>query len=758
MFRFKRLFSAFAVVLLSVGALTTLTAPAHALDGRDFVAGDIISDERFFDNGSMTQDQIQRFLSSQVSRCASSDSSLPCLPSLVTSTGERSSSANGCAGYSSEGWESSARILWKVAQSCRINPQVLIVMLQKEQGLVTSSRPSLRMYNAAMGANCPDTGPCAPNTLGFFNQVYQAAWQLRQYTYYPGSFRHRVGTVNVLFNPDSSCGSSPVNIRNQATANLYNYTPYQPNRAALDNLYGTGDRCSAYGNRNFWRIFSEWFGSPTARGTTPIDAVYESMGGRAGVLGDATSDYLSISSRTGSGTGRAYNGGSIYWTPRTGAAAVIEPFRAFYFGYGGATGSLGWPNSQSAALPGKSGAAAQSFTEGSVYTSDTTGIHSVMGEIRSHYFGWGGATGWLGYPTAEQEALVSRTGPSPATGTSQRFEYGRIVINPVTGSNAIPSAIDAEWSAAGGADSTLGWPTSGSLSYSANGGGTAVAFQGGSVYSSAAGTFAVAGEHLRAYFDAGGANGWLGWPTTSVICLANGQCWQHFQNASVVKTTSGTRVAIQAIEDLHASTGGDRGELGARTSGLIPISQNGGGSGQAYEKGSVYFTTRHGAWAVGGPIRDFYFRGGGATGELGFPIAAQKCDASWCSQEFMTGTVVSSRTDPQMTLISTPAIATVYAAQGGSIGSLGKPTSGVIRVAENGGGVAQAFENGSIYSSGLGTWAVSEPLRGSYFAQGGAAGTLGWPKGAMTCVADVCRQSFGGGSLELGSDGLVRRV
>ncbi|MBC7404826.1 MAG: hypothetical protein H7252_03970 [Cytophaga sp.] len=52
-------------------------------------------------------------------------------------------------------------------------------------------------------------------------------------------------------------------MENQATAGLYNYTPYQPNTAALANLYGTGDSCSAYGNRNFWRMFYDWFGSTT---------------------------------------------------------------------------------------------------------------------------------------------------------------------------------------------------------------------------------------------------------------------------------------------------------------------------------------------------------------------------------------------------------------------------------------------------------------------------------------------------------------
>ncbi|MEY4398046.1 MAG: hypothetical protein RLZ53_622, partial [Actinomycetota bacterium] len=39
---------------------------------------------------------------------------------------------------------------------------------------------------------------------------------------------------------------------------------YTPNTAALNNLWGTGDGCSAYGNRNFWRTFWTWFGSPVA--------------------------------------------------------------------------------------------------------------------------------------------------------------------------------------------------------------------------------------------------------------------------------------------------------------------------------------------------------------------------------------------------------------------------------------------------------------------------------------------------------------
>ena len=57
----------------------------------------------------------------------------------------------------------------------------------------------------------------------------------------------------------------PCYIQNQATANLYYYTPYQPNAAALRAGYGEGDGCSAYGNRNFYQYFTDWFGSTSGR-------------------------------------------------------------------------------------------------------------------------------------------------------------------------------------------------------------------------------------------------------------------------------------------------------------------------------------------------------------------------------------------------------------------------------------------------------------------------------------------------------------
>jgi hypothetical protein len=152
-----------------------------------------------------------------------------------------------------------------VALSCGINPQALLVLMQKEQGLITDPAPPQWKYDSATGSGCPDTAPCDPSSKGFFNQVYGAAQQFKKYRLNPDSYNYVAGRYNtILYNPNRACGSSSVYIENQATAGLYDYTPYQPNAAALANLGGSGDSCSAYGNRNFWVYFNNWFGPTTA--------------------------------------------------------------------------------------------------------------------------------------------------------------------------------------------------------------------------------------------------------------------------------------------------------------------------------------------------------------------------------------------------------------------------------------------------------------------------------------------------------------
>jgi putative cell wall-binding protein len=130
-----------------------------------------------------------------------------------------------------------------------------------------------------MGYGCPDNngGVCDANFYGLYNQLYKAAWQFKRYSTPDPWGNYQPGTEYIQYHPDSACGTQKVVVQNNATAALYNYTPYVPNAAALANLRTTGDGCSSYGNRNFWVFYNDWFGSPVT--TVPPGVTVERRAG-----------------------------------------------------------------------------------------------------------------------------------------------------------------------------------------------------------------------------------------------------------------------------------------------------------------------------------------------------------------------------------------------------------------------------------------------------------------------------------------------
>ncbi|MDO5672730.1 MAG: cell wall-binding repeat-containing protein [Actinomycetaceae bacterium] len=243
-----------------------------------FQPGMIISDDVFYNPRTMDAAAIQTFLAQQGGLCSSGTDtdasgnpvSVPCLKNYIQDTPTIAPDAMCPGGYQGAAGESAALIIAKVGLACNINPQVLLVTLQKEQGLITASGKGLTLsrYQKAMGYACPDTAACDEKYFGFFNQVYSAASRFQYYKANPTKFRHQAGRINpLLYHPKKNddgtykCGASDVFIENQATAGLYNYTPYTPNVAALAAGGNLGDECSSYGNRNFYRFFTSWFGS-----------------------------------------------------------------------------------------------------------------------------------------------------------------------------------------------------------------------------------------------------------------------------------------------------------------------------------------------------------------------------------------------------------------------------------------------------------------------------------------------------------------
>jgi hypothetical protein len=317
---------------LAVQALV-LSLPAGALTGSDFNPGNIISGAVFTNAGSMSTGDIQNFLNAKTPACdtnGTTSKSYYFNPSsgeinisgpgasyvttsravygqryanfwnshTIDSAGSKRSStyranqtvapyvclrdyvenetthANNLQnpGASIPGGVSAAQVIVDAANKYSINPQVLLVALQKEQGLITDDWPWTNEYIIAMGYGCPDTADCDTAFYGFANQMFSAAKQFRRYLSEPNSFNYVVGTNNIYYNVLADCNQySSVNIQNQSTAALYNYTPYQPNGNVLAHTNPTGsssgpggavnDNCAAYGNRNFWWYFNTWFGS-----------------------------------------------------------------------------------------------------------------------------------------------------------------------------------------------------------------------------------------------------------------------------------------------------------------------------------------------------------------------------------------------------------------------------------------------------------------------------------------------------------------
>ena len=236
---------------------------SNALSVSDFHAGNIISDYTMSNTSTMNESQIQEFLTKKN----------PCGDTNIWR-------ANQYSGYkyhiengkfvclSQETFEyngtkqTAAQVIYEAARDYRINPQVLLVLIEKEQSLVSDTWPNSIQYRSATGFGCPDTAECDSKYYGFRNQVRHAAKLFRDvldggYTNYP------VGQNFIYYNPNFACGGSQVYIENLATSALYRYTPYQPNAAAVANYPGTS-YCGAYGNRNFYALFIRWFGDPTA--------------------------------------------------------------------------------------------------------------------------------------------------------------------------------------------------------------------------------------------------------------------------------------------------------------------------------------------------------------------------------------------------------------------------------------------------------------------------------------------------------------
>lgn len=247
------------VLIMSILGSQLVSQPSvEAANTQNFNPEYIISDTVFTNSNAMSVDQIQSFLQSKNSVCLINFKTL----SLNDSNGDGLGDEPYGKGVNEQ--VSAATVIWQAAQMYKVNPQVILATLQKEQGLITRTDCPQWRYNTALGYGCPDSAPCDNSAYGFTRQIDYGVWHFKGFFNDSYPVPPTVpGSKFIQYNPDGSCGGKTINIQNRATAALYSYTPYQPNGATLAAAMGQTVPCGAYGNLNFWRYFTDWFGSTT---------------------------------------------------------------------------------------------------------------------------------------------------------------------------------------------------------------------------------------------------------------------------------------------------------------------------------------------------------------------------------------------------------------------------------------------------------------------------------------------------------------
>ncbi|MDH2456348.1 hypothetical protein QDW14_07665 [Corynebacterium bovis] len=142
---------------------------------------------------------------------------------------------------------------------------------------------------------------------------------------------------------------------------------------------------------------------------------WRDYGWEVGRLGYPVTDELT----TPDGRGRFnhFEGGSLYWTPETDAHEIEGEIRRVWAEQGWETGPLGYPLTDETTPPDGRGRF-NHFQGGSVYWSPDTGAWAVSGRIRELWKDQGWERGRLGYPVGP---VVRADG-----GVSQRFQGGTV--------------------------------------------------------------------------------------------------------------------------------------------------------------------------------------------------------------------------------------------------------------------------------------------------------------------------------------------
>jgi len=339
--------------------------------------------------------------------------------------------------------------------------------------------------------------------------------------------------------------------------------------------------------------------TPDSDAHDAITAAWQAAGGDGSSLGAPKGDVHPA----GGGFAQDFAGGTIFFTPETGAKALYGAILDKYEALGGAADNgLGFPSSDE--VPGLVPDSRVAILSGAdnpvIFWTPEHGAHVVRGPINAGWDKLGSSTGALGVPIEDESydgAVVT-----------QKFSAGTLSFDSATRTfTTVPpelaaqladlqaqvdatAAIDQAWRTAGGPAGALGTRQGDQYTVGDNG-GVGQDFAHGKVYfSPVTGANAVEGDVLAKYESLGGPAGSdLGFPITNT---ADG-------------AISGSRFNSFAADD-------------------EPV---------------IFFSPDNGAFVVRGAMKSAWDKLDGATGKLGAPVGDQTVEGDVVSQKFTGGSI-----------------------------------------------------------------------------------------------------------------------
>lgn len=257
---------------------------------------------------------------------------------------------------------------------------------------------------------------------------------------------------------------------------------------------------------------------------------------------------------------------------------------------------LGAPITDEFKTPKKNGAG-QHFEGGSIYWSPATGAHEVHGAIRDKWKALGWENSFLGFPKTNEMSTPD------GYGRFNFFEGGAIYFHPNLGTFALPNMVIETWKKEGWEKGKLGYPISDEIIKNNN---SVQMFEFGAIISSNASKYQVLFNSFRANYglytkwkDIGGLDANIGY-----LVLANKNYPKMFKYhfAEFLKgyiyenpNVNGAFVIRKGpIFDYYAKKGWESGSLG------FPIADEATASDgtiyQNFEKGTIFYTKALGAF------------------------------------------------------------------------------------------------------------------------------------------------------------------